>query len=139
MSDDEFRQLGSGPHRICIDGDLVMMRSVGVIMLEDYLALRDTCRRVRQEHGTLFILYDSRTGQGVDREVRKHMMHPTPDEVAPDAAASFGTKFSTRIFVNMLDRALVAFGKKPSGVAMFDAESDARAHLERERVRLKKR
>lgn len=135
MSDDGFIQLGNGPHHVRINDDLVEMRSSGVTMLDDFLALRDICQRVRQQHGVLFVLYDSRSGKGVDREVRKHMMKPVPDDVRPTAAASFGAKFSTRVFVNMLDRALVAFGKGPSGVAMFEIESDARAYLERERER----
>ena len=137
MSDDGFTQLGNGPHKVRIDGDLVFMRSCGVTTLEDLHALRVLYERVRREQNALFVLYDSRAGGGVDRAARKYLLEPSPNESRPDAAATFGARFSSRILISMIDRALIAFGKAPSGVAMFDTEDEARAYLERERIRLK--
>ncbi len=133
MSDDDFMQLGNGVHKVRIDGDLVIMRSLGVTTLADFEALRSICDRVKREHGSLYVMYDSRQGQGVDRETRKRLMQPTPDEVRPNAAVAFGAKFSSRILINMIDRALAAFGKTPSGVAMVETEEEARAHIQRHR------
>lgn len=138
MSDDGFVQLGSGIHQVCVDGDLVIMRSRGVTMVEDLEALRVIYERVRREHDSLFVLYDSRAGAGVDRAARKILLQPQKPESRPDAAATFGAKFSSRILIAMIDRALVAFGKAPSGVTMFETESEARTYLQKERVRLGK-
>ena len=138
MSDDGFTQLGNGTHSVRVDGDFVMVRSCGVTMLEDLQSMAVLFERIRRQHESLFVLYDSRAGGGVDRAARKVLLEPTRPESRPDAAATFGAKFSSRILISMIDRVLVAFGRPTSGVAMFDVEQDARAYLERERIRLKK-
>lgn len=138
MSDGGFTQLGVGIHKVRVDGDLVIMRSCGVTTVEDLEALRVIYERVRREHDSLFVLYDSRAGAGVDRAARKVLLQPQKAESRPDAAATFGARFSSRVLIGMIDRALVAFGKAPSGVAMFETESEARMYLQKERVRLGK-
>ena len=138
MKDDGFTQLGTGKHEVRVVGDFVTMRSHGLTMLEDFQALMATCARVKREHGSLFVMYDSRDGAGIDRSARKALLQPAPDELRADATAAFGTKFSSKIILNMLDRALVAFGKNPSGVSIFDTEAEALAYIEKERVRLNK-
>lgn len=139
MSDDGFTQLGTGIHLVHVDRDLVTMRSRGVTTVHDLEALRLLFESVRRKYGSLFALYDSRTGQGVDRAARKILLQPTPLEARPDAAATFGAKFSSRIMIAMIDRALIAFGKPSSGVSMFDTEAEARVYLDHERIRLGKK
>jgi hypothetical protein len=138
MSDNGFTQLGHGTQEVRIDGDLVVMRSHGVTTLDDLLALTAICERVRREHGSLFMMYDSRDGAGFDRAARKAFMQPNSPTVRADATSAFGTTFAIRVLLSMLDRALVAFGKAPSGVVLFDTEAEALAYLEKERVRLNK-
>jgi hypothetical protein len=138
MSDNGFTQLGNGTHEVRVDGDFVTMRSHGVTTLDDLRALTAICERVRHEHGSLFMMYDSREGAGFDREARKVLMQASPSDARPDATSAFGTKFAIRILLSMLDRALVAFGKAPSGVVIFDTEAEAVAYLEKERTRLNK-
>lgn len=138
MSTDGYTQLGNGTHEVRVDGDLIIMRSHGVTTLDDLRALTAICQRVRREHDSLFVMYDSREGTGFDREARKVLMQPTPSDVRADATTAFGTTFAVRILLRMLDRALVAFGKAPSGVVLFDTEEEALAHLEKERIRLNK-
>jgi hypothetical protein len=138
MSDNGFTQLGSGAHEVRVDGDFIIVRSHGVTTLDDLRALTAICERVRREHGSLFMMHDSRDGAGFDRAARKVLMQPTPSDMRADATTAFGTKFAIRILLRMLDRALVAFGKAPSGVVIFDTEAEALAHLEKERIRLNK-
>jgi hypothetical protein len=138
MSDDGFSQLGNGTHAVRVDHDFVIVRSRGVTMVEDLLALDALYEGVRREHQSLFVLYDSRAGQGVDRAARKILLEPARPESRPDASASFGAKFSSRILIGMIDRVLAAFSRPTSGLAMFEAEDDARAYLEKERIRLNK-
>lgn len=138
MNDNGFTQLGNGTHEVRVDGDFVIVRSHGVTTLDDLREQTAICARVKREHGALFMMYDSRDGTGFDREARKVLMQPTPSDLRADATTAFGTRFAIRILVGMLDRALVAFGKAPSGVVIFDTEEEALAHLEKERVRLNK-
>lgn len=138
MSDDEFTQLGNGTHSVRVNDDFVIVRSCGVTMLEDLQTMQVLFERIRREHDSLFVLYDSRAGGGVDRAARKVLLEPARPESRPDAAATFGAKFSSRVLIAMIDRVLLAFGRPTSGVAMFDVEQDARAYLDRERIRLKK-
>jgi hypothetical protein len=138
MTSDDFKQLGNGTHHYRVDGDFVTIRSVGVTMLEDLKALDLLYERVRKEHDALFVLYDSRQGGGVDREARKMLLEPSRPESRPDAAATFGAKFSSRILISMINRVLVSFGRPPTGVEMFETESQARMYLEKERLRLGK-
>lgn len=137
MSDDGFMQLGDGPHQVRIEGDLVYFRSLGVTTVGDLDALEVIYKRIRSDHGHLFVLYDSRKGGGVDRPARKELLERTDPKSRPTAAAAFGARFSSRILISMIDRVLVAFGKNPSGVAMFDTEDEARAYIDRERAALK--
>lgn len=136
MSDDGFFLLGNGPHQVRVDGDVVFMRSIGMTRVDDLDALAAIYDRVLREHRSLFVIYDSRKGGGVDRPARKVLMERSSMDPRPLAAAAFGAKFSSRILISMIDRALVAFGKKPSGVAMFDTEEQARAYIDKERMRL---
>jgi hypothetical protein len=138
MRDDDFKQLGSGTHQYRIDGDFVTIRSFGLTMADDLRALAILYESVRKQHDSLFVLYDSRQGAGVDRDARKMLLEPTRPESRPDAAATFGAKFSSRILIGMINRALIAFGKPTTGVEMFETESQARIYLEKERARLGK-
>jgi len=138
MNSDEFKQLGSGTHQYRVDGDFVTIRSFGVTMLDDLKALDQLYQTVREQHNSLFVLYDSRQGGGVDRAARKMLLEPSRPESRPDAAATFGAKFSSRILISMINRVLVSFGRSPTGVEMFETESQARMYLEKERLRLGK-
>src|SRR5690242_12434634 len=103
MGLDEFRPLGD--HWVRIDGDLIFLRVKGVVKLEDMIAFMRLQAQVKREHGTVFMLYDSRENTGLDPAARKYATDHTDAESRLDAAASFGAPFSMRVLVNMLNRA----------------------------------
>ncbi len=103
MSENGFTQLGNGTHAVRVDGHFVTVRSCGVTMLEDLQAMQVLFERIRREHDSFFVLYDSRAGRGVDRAARKVLLEPARPESRPDAAATFGAKFSSRILIAMID------------------------------------
>jgi hypothetical protein len=138
MSSDDFKQLGSGTHKYRVDGDQVTIRSFGVTTIDDLNAITQLYQSVREQHSSLFALYDSREGGGINRSARKALLEPARPESRPDAAATFGAKFSSRILISMINRVLVSFGRSTTGVEMFETESQARMYLEKERVRLGK-
>lgn len=123
--------------RVRIEGDIVAVQSIGVTTREDMVLIFQAYALVRQEHGVVLALYDARLGKGMTAEARKDLMAVTSPEKRADATAVYGASFAIRALVNMLDRASVLLMRKPVGATMFATESEARAYLAQQRIRLR--
>jgi hypothetical protein len=126
-----------GEHSIQLDGDLIFMRVRGVVTLEDMKQLLMLQARVRRQHGSVYVLYDSRENTGLEPAARKWATNNATPEMQVDAAASFGAPFGMRVVVNMLNRAHDALRKPGTRTMLFDTEEQARGYLEQERIRLR--
>lgn len=134
MGGDEFRPLGG--HAVQIDKDLIVMRVKGVVTREDMAEFMRLQAKVKREHGTVFMIYDSRENTGLDPAARKYATDHASEESRVDAAASFGAPFAMRVVVNMLNRAFEMLRKEGTRVMLFDTEAQARQYIEAERRRL---
>lgn len=135
MDAGEFRPLGE--HSVRFEGDLIFLRVKGAVKLGDMVEFMRLQAQVRREHGSVFMLYDSRENTALDPAARKYATDHTTEESRVDAAASFGAPFGMRVLVNMLNRAHEMLRKEGARVQLFETEAQARQYLQDERRRLR--
>lgn len=123
---------------VSVDGDLVFIRVRGSLSLPDFANIACINAQVKREQGVFFALYDATRMTGIDPEARKALKSsPQITESMPAATAVFGASYTVQTLGNMIDRAMMALGRRTAGRRFFSTEALARAHLQKERLRLK--
>jgi len=136
MDEDGFTSIGDTV-RVGVEGDLVYVRNYGTMTLVDLHAVIDVYKRVHREHGSLFVMFDCRYTEGMERAARKALSDLQSKEGIVNVTALFGAPFAIRTLANMMDRALVALGKRSTAIKFFETEAETRLYLQKERERLK--
>jgi SpoIIAA-like len=135
MAGDEFVAMADTVH-VRIEGDLIHVRNHRSMTVKDLQVLTELYERVREEHGRLFVLYDSSKSEGVERAARRSLTNVANPRATADATAIFGASFAIRTLGNMIERAIVGLGKPSTGIKFFTTEAEARAFLQQERRRV---
>lgn len=120
-----------------IEDDVVFVRVIGLLMAEDLKAISAAYTQVRNQHGTLFGLYDSQRADGIHRSAREALVNAKERPPETDATAIFGASFALRTMGNMVQRALTGLGRRASPMRFLETESEARAYLQQTKLRLK--
>lgn len=136
MADEDFVLMGD-TMLVRIDEDLLFVRNQRSMTVGDLNAIIELYSRVRERHGSLFVMYDSSRSLGIDRSMRVAIITTPTTVPRADATAIFGASFAIRTLGNMIDRALVGLGRQSTGIRFFESEEHARDYLQRERLRLK--
>lgn len=134
-SDDDLVPVGK--HLLRVDGDTIFFLSRGVLSLDELKTLMVHYRRIRDEHGRLFIFFDSRQALGIEPAARNYNPPLDRSLYLPDLQVSFGASFTLRVVMGMFNRANRILRRKATPLQMFETESEARAFFEKERERLR--
>ena len=135
MTDDGFVLMGD-TMLVRVDDDVVFIRNQRSMTIGDLHAIIELYGRVRERHGSLFVLYDSSRSLGIDRSMRIAITTTPTSVPRADATAIFGASFAIRTLGNMIERALIGLGRQSTGIRFFETEADAREYLQQERLLL---
>jgi hypothetical protein len=138
MNDDDYGLEPIGKHLFRVDGDTIFFLTRGALSLDELRILMDHYRRIRIEHGRLFLFFDSRRSLGIEVEARNYNPPLERSLYLPDMQVSFGAPFTLRVLISMLNRANRILRRKATPIQMFETEVEAWAFFEKERDHLRR-
>lgn len=138
MSEDDEGFVPIGKHRAKIEGDSIFFVTQGCFVLEELQLLIAHAARIKNEHGRLFVLFDSYQSAGIDSGARR--FRPESDQISyvPDLQVVFGASFALRVVLTMMNRANQLLRRNATPARLFDSEKEAREFFEKERERLRR-
>lgn len=108
MSDEEI----IGTHRVCVLGDTVLTRYIGVPEREQVMVIHGYFDRVLAEHGRLFVINDMRRTGIPPADARRWMAEWARTHVVT-GIANFGASLPIRMLQSLLLHAAALIGSRP--------------------------
>ncbi len=121
-----------GPHQVRIEDDIVHVRFHGDIIPPETKELLEVCQRVHQQHGRLFLLFDTVHAGIVSAESRRmfvqwNLTYPVA------AVVNFGGGMVQRALAVLITNAIRIVSKKSPAMAYLSTEAEARDWLNEQR------
>ena len=60
-----------GPHRVCTDGNLLIVQFIGAISISDFRQLREQAELLTRKYGGIYMIADLEKSTGMPQEVRR--------------------------------------------------------------------
>jgi hypothetical protein len=131
MSD--VRQIG--PHRIEIEGDLVVCRNQGLFTLEHMQQICVLFSELLEKNGRLFTITDASRGGDFDAAARRYAAEWSRDHQLAGTVV-FGTSRIARVTISLMIRAIALLTRRPRPLVFVENEQQARAWVAEQREKL---
>lgn len=115
-----------GPHRVRVDGDVVLTRYIGVPEHEHVLEIHRRLDRTLAEHGRLFVINDMRHSGIPSTETRRWIAEWARRQHAVAGLINFGASLPIRMVQGLLVRASSLLGR-PFPIVPINCTTEAEA------------
>lgn len=123
-------------HTVRSEGDLILVQFQGALTLADAEVLSAAYSQEIERRGYLLLLVDLAGADNASTEARRKLVLWAEPHSHRISAACYGGSLLVRSFMQLMNGAVRLLSGKPSGLAFFGTEAEARQFLLRERSRL---
>lgn len=135
--DQTFRPLGK--HLVCLDGDILWLRSGGAVELAEQLVMAELAYSLYDRHGYILVLADATRAKPPSPETRRFHAEQLKKRVNPSHTALYGTSALVRGVATLGMRAAEIITGKVTPITFHPDEASARAMLAAQRVILSRK
>lgn len=135
--DDSFRRIGKQYARV--DGDVIWLRSVGALELDELVQIFALGYGVGERYGYILFLGDARYASPPTAEARRYQLEQNKRRSFPSHTAIYGASLVVRTMVTLTQRAMELLTGEPPPLSFVKDEAAARARLDTARANLRPR
>lgn len=119
------------------ENDLLIIDVDGDYTLEVAQYVEDRSAEMLAEYGYLLHMTNVRKAGPITADARRYVLSKHDRTKMLGATAIIGANFATRTLASMVLRAMASLTKMPVSYGFFNDEAEARAWIDKERIRVK--
>jgi hypothetical protein len=124
-----------GPHEVCADQELIIVRYHGVVTLDHVMALFVIMEKVKHQYGAMLLLADLSAAGVMEPPARRYISENVKEEAHP--VFMFGIAAIPRMLISLMLRAITLLGRRPPKLRFLATEREAREEMEAVRTVLR--